>query len=454
MPVPAEVIPSVGYATAPTDVRIQGKGFLLRPVQPSGGGEPTLDMSQKAWLDDTPLADVTWVSSTELTGTIPPGLAVGPHALTVENALGERGRLEAAFTVLARPELSATLATARQRVNVNQDVTVTLTVANTGSLEVIDFAVSDPVVTASGGARVRRIDGPTPAPPAVFAAGASQEFQWTYRSSSAGRASFAVSASGTDPLTGQALEASPTAPVEVIVERAAALAVSTTAPPSVAIGQDFAVSTTVTNSGGAQANSVAPAAPSVAPGGTGSAKVKAGPSPSTATLPGGQSATFTWTFTAEAAGTFQLRGSATGQDANSGAAVSSAAGASGNVQAGDAAVLETVKSAPASAATGQAFPVVIQFANPGTKDVISFGVLPPSAAPASLGASCTGPAPATPTTLAAGQSVDLTWSCTATSAGDLSLAFAGGGYHLTGQPFPQWFARVDGLATAQVNVAQ
>jgi hypothetical protein len=83
-PAPTAVVPNAAYATAPTAVEISGKRFLAKGTQPSGGGGPTVDSQHRAWLGDTELAEVTWVSTEKLTATVPAGLPLGAQKLTVD----------------------------------------------------------------------------------------------------------------------------------------------------------------------------------------------------------------------------------------------------------------------------------------------------------------------------------------------------------------------------------
>ena len=102
----------------------------------------------------------------------------------------------------------------------------------------------------------------------------------------------------------------------VIVELPAALAATLALPPSLSI-EAFAVTMTVSNVGDAAADDVRPAALAIAPGSTAAAGLVAGPLASVS-IPGGQSATFTWTYHAETLGALQLLGSVTAVDRNDG----------------------------------------------------------------------------------------------------------------------------------------
>src|SRR5512138_3410033 len=110
VPRPTSIDPKVGYATAAVPVLITGSGFLAKAQQPAGGGAPVRDTTHRAWLGNVELTGVTWLDTTTLKTTVPPGLPVGAQDLTVENALGERGALNGAYTVLSASGFSGTLA--------------------------------------------------------------------------------------------------------------------------------------------------------------------------------------------------------------------------------------------------------------------------------------------------------------------------------------------------------
>ncbi len=451
VPLPAAVVPNVGYATVPTAVEIGGSRFLAKVTQPSGGGTGTVDTHHRAWLGDVELQDVTWVSTATLTATVPPGLTLGPQKLIVENALGERGTLDAAFTVLAAPSFAATV-TAPATVSVGQTFTVSLTVSNDGGTDVNGLTLGQPALSRSD-LTSTPAGGPVPPAPPTLAAGAHQPFAWTYQATAPGTLAVTFSpTTGNDALLGGPLTATPPAPAQVTVQQPAAIEVTALSiPPSVAIGTDFTVSMTVSNTGGADASGVTPSGLTLSSVNGATATLKAGPTPAAARIPGGGgTTTFAWTYSATV-GSFLLSGGAAGSDANSGAAITAGvkpSNSNNSTNAGNAAIIATIKTAPASVTVGQTFPVVVTFTNPGTANVILFGAAPTPAA-------ASGPVPAAPSMLAAGQSVDqsvdLTWSFSFSTAGKVPIAFTAIGID-SSPPDVGGGLAVTGSATATVDV--
>lgn len=456
-PQPTEIVPNAGYSTAPIAVEIHGSRFLARATQQADGGAPALDTRHRAWLGDVELQDVIWVSTTALTATVPAGLPVGAQELTVESALGVRGTLDAAFTVLSAPSLSATVAVERTTVSEGQTFHLTLTVANDGSADVTDLALGSPNLSSSDGAEANA-SGTAPSAQATLAAGSSQTFTWTYVATKAGHLAATVGATGKDALFGETLTATPPAAAQVTVQTPPDLRAELSIPPSLAVSRtgvsnDFTVTVTIANDGGADALDVTPSAPAVVAGSTAAASLKAGTgaTPASATVTAGHSVTFAWTYTAGTAiGSLQLSGGATGKDANSGATVTAAAAASNSAQVGNAAIIVTIKSAPAQAAIGQDFPVVVTFHNPGTDNVTTFRLSDPSvSSPDPTEVTLTGPSPAPPDPLQAGQNhaIDLTWTATTSVPGRLAITFTAiGRVGATTQA-------ISGTATATIEVA-
>jgi hypothetical protein len=448
VPQPAEMVPSAGYATTPTAVKITGSNFLAQAKQQASGGAPTLDTSHRAWLDDVELQDVTWVSTTELTATVPAGLAVGAHRLTVENAMGERGTLDGAFTVLPGSSFSAAVAFDRTTVTEGQAFHLTLTLANDGGADVTDLALGIPSVSSPDGADATP-SGAAPDAPATLAVGDSQTFTWTYVATKAGHLSATVGATGKDASSGAALDAAPAAAAQVVVQTPPELRAELSIPEFVPVSsateaRDFTVTIRVANSGGADAVEVAPTAPATVAGSV-PVSPKDGPAPASATVPAGQAVSFTWTFTAGTSiGSLQLSGGADGRDANSGGPVSAPAVTSGSAHVGNAAIIATIKSAPAHATIGAdgaaTFPVVVTFRNPGTQSVTQFST---RATVTDAGVAVSGPTPF-PGTLAPGDT-DLTWSVRSFVAGELVITFSADGRD-GAQP-------VSGSATVTVDVS-
>jgi hypothetical protein len=425
-PRPTGVTPGVGYQTVPTAIEIDGDGFLVRATRSSDGGTPTIDTRHRAWLGDVELSDVTWVSTKKLTATVPAGLPAGAQTLTVENALGGRGTLDAAFTVLEAPPFSATIAASPATVNVGQDFTLTLAVANASSSDVVDFAIGTPIFEGTGTATL--VSGPTPSAPATLAAGSSESFTWTYSAAAAGTLTATATATGKDALSGEALSATPPAPAQITIQTPAALTAQMIVPQSVAVGTSFDVSMTVTNNGGAIASSVTPGELTVTSGDGASVSPTSGPTPASASIDGGASQTFVWTYLAgNSPGHVQIGGAVSGTDANSGAHLSATAAPKEALLAN--ATIVPQPSAPAEVSAGQSFSVGIRFENTGDADVADFRVAAPQvSAPYPSTACGTGPTTAPPTSLPSHQHVDLTWNCSVASAsGPLDITFGASG---------------------------
>lgn len=85
--------PASAFNDLATTAVINGSGFAAEVT-----GTLVLT-APSAYLGDTPLADVTWVSSTTLTATVPWHLEAGVYTLTVTNPDGGTGLLTQAFTV-------------------------------------------------------------------------------------------------------------------------------------------------------------------------------------------------------------------------------------------------------------------------------------------------------------------------------------------------------------------
>ena len=321
-PHPTGVVPDRAPSAEPVQVVIQGTGFLASAKQASSGGAPTLDTTQRAWLGEVELGAVTWIDPQTVQAVVPAGLAPGQYDLTVQNALGERGSLQAAYTVLTPGSLAGVLSTGNLTVSVGQQLAFTLTLTNSGETDVTKIAFSTPAVATTDGGGAR-LTGAGPTPPDAMAPGEQRKFTWSYEATSAGHVSFSVGATGIDGASGDVVDATIAALAPVLIQQPAALVAVMGVPPSVVAGTDFTVTMTVTNTGGALARGVTAGTPSLS--GTPSAAtatLKAGPEPASADIASGASAVFAWAYTAGSkGGTLSLVGTALGNDANAGTAV-------------------------------------------------------------------------------------------------------------------------------------
>ena len=93
----APSVTAVNPNSAPNDLDIPiviiGTGFTPELSESSAITLPTIS------LNDTSLVDVSWISSTEMTATVPWGLDPGIYTITVTNPDGQFGSLPNAFTI-------------------------------------------------------------------------------------------------------------------------------------------------------------------------------------------------------------------------------------------------------------------------------------------------------------------------------------------------------------------
>ncbi|HZY02117.1 MAG TPA: hypothetical protein VFF02_01360, partial [Anaeromyxobacteraceae bacterium] len=395
---------------------IHGDGFILRTTQAGPGGTPTVDppleQQYHAWLDGVALEAVTWLDSNTLQATVPGGLPAGKKTLVVENAFGSRGQLEGAYEVLPVSAMDAAIAATPSTVSLGQAITLTLTVTNVGGADLTGVTPAAPTISSTDGATADLVGGPTPATVATLAPGASRDFTWVYAPTAAGTLDMSASASGEDA-SASASVTSNAPSTSVTIQAGAALTVPLVlSPPTASVGQTITMVMTVTNNGDTGVNDVTPGPPTVTTSDTGAATLATGPIPtSVGFLAPGDSATFTWTFTATAAGQLTFSVSASGKDANSGATVSGNTTATNAVLVQTAPTLGGAMSAPATVSTNQGFTLTLTFTKGGTAQANVTAVTNP--------AGCANPTPATRTNVQTGQTI--TWSCTApTTAQTLS----------------------------------
>ena len=144
--------------------------------------------------------------------------------------------------------MNATLSAAPATVSVGQAITLTLTLTNPGLADVRNFAVGTPSVTSTDGANATLTAGPTPAPPAVLAAGQTVTITWTYSPAltpglSSGHLSYLVTATGIDAFSGGTITAQPTASSTVQSPAALTATLTPARTPPVPTGQPFTVNT-------------------------------------------------------------------------------------------------------------------------------------------------------------------------------------------------------------------
>jgi len=240
-------------------------------------------------------------------------------------------------------------------------------VTDTGGLPITGLTATQ--YAGPGAALVSRPLGPQPvAPQSVLAAGATT-FVWSVTAQGAGVVAFTFTANGTVICGGSTLVSvalTRTITVQAAVVLNASVAVY---PASVCPAQNFLVTLTITNTGGAGANGLAlPALPFLLAG-PGTASFAAGPTPPLPpSLAGGAAVTLTWTYTGVSAGVVTLTTTVTATDANSGAAATTGPVTTTETVTLPGALLGSA-TAPLFADQGQWFSVFLTVTNTGGTSV-------------------------------------------------------------------------------------
>jgi hypothetical protein len=243
-------------------------------------------------------------------------------------------------------------------------ISVTMAVQNSGEIKgnvssanlVFKYGgtdkTSDYTITADGGN------------PTSINAGATGTFTYTVSvgaSAQTGSITIDGTVSGTDNNSGKATsDSSATTTDSWTVQTPAALSATVSiyddSDLQYSIGQTIKVKMTVTNTGEAQANTVAPSAITLAGTSAGST-LSTGPTPASANITGGTSQDFVYTYatTDATAGTINFAGSASGTDANTTNAVSSSSSTSSNGTIQTVAVfsIQTVSTTPTTVSRAQ-----------------------------------------------------------------------------------------------------
>ncbi|HRU40206.1 MAG TPA: hypothetical protein P5511_10030, partial [Candidatus Goldiibacteriota bacterium] len=255
--------------------------------------------------------------------------------------------------------------TAPDSVSINQVFTVKLQVTNIGGATAVGVApnFNDPVINGTGTAVM--LTGPVPVNGSLTSF-QNIEFIWTYSATATGNVTFSNYASATDSNSGLPVSSASTNKASVIQTRPSLAASMAMWPSTASVGQTMTVTMTVTNSGQAAARAVSPTA--LVKSGTGNAGLSGGPvsSPSPWDISGGSSRTYTWTYLATSAGTFQLTGRAAGTDGNDSSAVQSSEASSQSVTIqAPAALISQVSLSQSQVSTGNYLTVYLAVTNTG-----------------------------------------------------------------------------------------
>lgn len=212
--------------------------------------------------------------------------------------------------------LAARFVNLPSRVNVGQTFRAAVEIANGGDSTAVGVGAAislSPLSSAIAGPAPQALDVP---------GGGTATVERTVTAVALGTATFVATIAGTDATDGRAVAGS--APAQaLVIERPAELVATLAIPATLTIGL-FTATMTVENVGDAAAHGVLPGALALQPGSTAATSLVAAPT-DPVSVPGGGSATFTWSYRAETFGTLQLTGAAAGADANDGGARSAGA---------------------------------------------------------------------------------------------------------------------------------
>jgi hypothetical protein len=230
--------------------------------------------------------------------------------------------LSAPVTVQTSAALMSTLYSFPNSINTGSDFTVIMSVTNTGGATINNLTPQYSFTPAAGVAALSS----SPAPVATFAGGAYQAFTWIFNTTAPGTIAFVGRAEGIDVNSGSNVTSAQTSAPAVVIQAPAVLVstIETYPPATLSRSQVITVILNVTNTGGAAATGVTPTAMLISDGGSGATYELLTGNTSSVTLNGGQSTSFTWTYSATLEGQLTFGSSASGTDANSGAAIVSA----------------------------------------------------------------------------------------------------------------------------------
>lgn len=328
------------------------------------------------------------------------------------------------FAAVSGAQLLAGLVVTPSTVSVGQQVQVRLTVNNTGQTAANNVTPSLSVGPGSGA--VSQV-GVTPPALGSLASGSFVVFTWTFTADSSAAVTFTATASGIDAGSG-ALRAS--SAISTLTSQAAASLIARVdvTPNPLNVGQNMTVVLSVTNTGQATANSVAPLLGLISSTTTFAwSSIQTGPLPAgSANISGGGSAYFTWTYKADIQGSHQFTFTVSGTDVNSSATVTRMLHST-NVAVTAIAVLTSSAAVSQNAArAGEIVEVRLTVANVGAN--AADNVTPAlSSSNASLYSIASGPTPASIGSLSAPGNATFTWRLMLKGSGTLSLNLSADG---------------------------
>jgi len=297
---------------APSAPQVGGTGG----ASPSAGPWPALVAS----LASGASVDFTWTMTAGAAGA-----AVFTATVTGADAYSaaplSTGPVSAPFTVQVPASLTAAVSLTATSIQEGAPFMVVVEIGNSGG------ATASPVplpALAFNGPAGSVVAAPSGFPAAV-PGGTTLVFTWTVTAGAPGSLGFSLTVAGADANSAAPLSVLGSAPSDIAVFGAPALAITSVAVSAGAVteGDTVVVTLSVRNPGSLPVTGVIP---SMAVSGTGGAAPLGGPSPaSLASLAAGASASFTFTYRASAPGSVVFTGEAAASNAPSAAAVSSAA---------------------------------------------------------------------------------------------------------------------------------
>ncbi|HDQ26601.1 MAG TPA: hypothetical protein ENN43_07670, partial [bacterium] len=375
-----------------------------------------------ASLEDGSTVYFTWTYSANGTGSMQfTGSAQGTGQSSGTIYLA-RERSSHIYTIQTAASLSSEQSVSRNTASVGQELTVILTVTNSGQAASNNTTAGINVVGVSGTNTFNAVSlAAGPGSGIIIPGGNAGYFTWRYSVTGTGTVYFSSFATGYDANSGNTVNTVAAPSSNILLQTPSALTADIVSPASVSLSQVFTVLMRVTNTGQAAANTIAP---NLTLSGGGTTSLLSGPSPASFNLSGGSTANFTWTYSATGAGTVNFSGYAAGTDANSGAGVQSA---SVNVNT----VIQTRPNLqavafiwPSQVSVGQAITMVLRVSNEGQATANSLQPVPSLPGKSGTGDASfsSGPNPSLLAYLLGGTQNSFTWIYNASVSGNFSFS--------------------------------
>jgi uncharacterized repeat protein (TIGR01451 family) len=340
-------------ATTPDTLYVQIPGIMVSGPSPAVADIPASGYQEFTWVYQT----------TVVTGTgIITGLARSMGDASVDACGG------ATITVYADPVLSQDIFLFPPVVSVGQTITIIMNVTNSGGSTAKGVVPSSLIKLGTGS--FFNLSGPDPSSMDI-APGASGEFTWLYQATAAGVLGVNDNVTGYAQYSNVTITSAAVTSNLITIETPANIICGLYANPASAdLGQSVTVTMVVTNTGQAAAVNVVPG--SLTEMGTGGAIYISGPMPGFQTIPGGNSAVFTWGYSVAGTGIITFQGGSSGTDANSGDVVSCGESDSNivNIQI-PASLVCNLFVVPAVAGTGQEITLLMTVTNTGGASAIN-----------------------------------------------------------------------------------